>query len=187
MKHEPGTAARPGRWLVLVVLCLALAAALGVLAFRALDSRETERAPGGGYGTAAERSDVMTVAEQFALRMGTYGPKGLDAKGTLPDYRKGVGELLTAKFRTSFEQQVELAEKSVSQAKLDVKAKVNAVGVASVDGDRATALVAWEITSRYGDDQFGDPRQTRSRISLVKVKGHWLVDDFEPVTGEVAQ
>lgn len=184
MTHEPGSAARPGRRIVVAVLCLALAAALAVLVVRALGARETERPPGGGYGSAAERSELLSLTEQFALRMGTYGPDDLDDKGAMPEYRERVGELLTTKFRTSFEQSVELAEKSVSQAKLEVKAKVNGVGVASVDEDRATMLVAWETTSRYGDGAFSEPRQVRSRVNLVKTGGEWRVDDFTPVTGE---
>jgi Mce-associated membrane protein len=185
MTHEPGSAARPGRRVLLVVLCLALAASIGFLVVRVVANLETQRPPGGGYGATVERADVARVAEQFALRMGTYGPKDLDSKGGLPAYRKRVGELLTAKFRASFDDQVELAEQTVAQAKLEVKATVNAVGVASLDGDRATALVAWEISSRYDKDEFADPRQTRSRITLVKIKDKWLVDDFVPVTGEI--
>lgn len=184
MTHEPGTAARPGRRILLSALCLALVAALTVLAVRALAARDTEEPAGGGHGTAAERSELLTLTEQFALRMGTYGPADLDDKGAMPDYRERVGEMLTTKFRTSFDQSVELAEKAVAQAKLEVKAKVNGVGVVEVGDRRATMLVAWETTSRYGKDEFGDPRQVRSRVNLVKVKGEWRVDDFTPVTGE---
>lgn len=189
MTHEPGSAARPRvrslSALLSAVLCLALAAALAVLVVRAVAARDTERPPGGGYGSEAERSELLSLTEQFALRMGTYGPEDLDEKGAMPGYRKRVGELLTTKFRTSFEQSVELAEKSVEQAKVEVKAKVNGMGVASVDEDRASTLIAWETTARYGDGEFSDPRQVRSRVSLVKTGGEWLVDDFTPVTGEV--
>ena len=186
MTHEPGPAARPGRRILLAVLCLALVAALTVLAVRALAARDTDQPAGGGHGTATERAEVLTLTEQFALRMGTYGPADLDDKGAMPGYRERVGELLTTKFRTSFEQSVELAEKAVAQAKVEVKAKVNGVGVVAIGERRATMLVAWETTSRYGKDEFGEPRQVRSRVSLVKVKGEWRVDDFTPVTGEVS-
>lgn len=185
MTHEPGSAARPQRRLIVAVLCLALAAALAVLVVLALAARDTERPPGGGYGSAAERNDVLAVTEQFALRTQSYGPKDLDAKGKLTAYADRVEDLLTTKFRADFEQGILLAEATVAQAKLEVKSSVNSVGVVSIDGDHATALVAWETTSRYGDAEFGDSRQVRSKIDLVKVKGDWLVDDFEPVTGEI--
>jgi hypothetical protein len=59
--------------------------------------------------------------------------------------------------------------------------------VATVDGDHATAFVAWETTGRYGKGGYQDPRQTRSKVELVKVKGEWRVDDFTPVTGEATK
>jgi hypothetical protein len=186
MTHEPGTAARPARRALLVVLSLLLAAALALLVVRALQSREVEAPAGGGYGTAAERAHIDEVAEQFALNVGTYGPD--DVKdGQMPDYRRRVGSLLTTKFRATFDEQVKAVEAIVAQSKLEVKAKVNAVGVATVDDDHATAFVAWESTSRYGKGGYGDPRQTRSKVSLVKVKGEWRVDDFAPVTGEATK
>jgi Mce-associated membrane protein len=186
MTHEPGTAARPARRVLLVALSLLLAAALALLVVRTLQQRDVETPAGGGYGTAAERSRIDEVAEQFALNVGTYGPVDLK-DGTMPAYRKRVGTLLTTKFRATFEEQVKAVEAIVAQAKLQVKAKVNAVGVASVDDDRATAFVAWETTGRYGKGGYGEPRQTRSKVTLVRVKGEWRVDDFTPVTGEATK
>lgn len=186
MTHEPGSAARPGRRVLLVILSLLLAAALALLVVRTLQSRPVETPAGGGYGTASERAQIDDVAEQFALNVGTYGPDDLK-DGTMPDYRRRVASLLTTKFRATFEEQVKAVEAIVAQSKLQVKAKVNAVGVATVDGDHATAFVAWETAGRYGKGGYGDPRQTRSKVSLVKVKGEWRVDDFAPVTGEAAK
>lgn len=183
MTHEPGSAARPGRRVLLVVLCLLLAASLALLVVRTLQHRDAQTPPGGGYGTSAERTAIGEVAEQFALNVGTYGPDDLK-DGAMPDYRRRVGTLLTTKFRATFEEQVKAVEAIVAQSKLQVKAKVNAVGVASVDGDRATAFVAWETTGRYDKGGYGDPRQTRSKVAMLRVKGEWRVDDFTPVTGE---
>ena len=186
MTHEPGTAARPGRRVLLVVLSLLLAASLALLVVRTLQHRDVEQPAGGGYGTSTERARIGEVAEQFALNVGTYGPADLK-DGTMPDYRRRVGTLLTTKFRSTFEEQVKAVEAIVAQSKLQVKAKVNAVGVASVDGDRAAAFVAWETTGRYDKAAYGEPRQTRSKVALVRVKGEWRVDDFTPVTGEAAK
>lgn len=187
MTHEPGTVARPaGRRALLVVLSLLLAAALALLVVRTLQHRDTEAPAGGGYGTSAERAQIDDVAEQFALNVGTYGPTDLK-NDTMPDYRRRVGSLLTTKFRATFEEQVKAVEAIVAQSKLQVKAKVNAVGVAAVDGDRATAFVAWETSGRYGKAAYGEPRQTRSKVTLVRVKGEWRVDDFTPVAGEAKQ
>lgn len=182
MTHEPGTAAPRGRRGLLLVLCLALAAALAAFAIVTV-AAWTEDPPASGYGSAAERAQIDGVAEQFALNVGTYGPSDLK-DGTMPDYRRRVGSLLTTKFRATFEEQVKAVEAIVAQSKLQVKAKINAVGVAAVDGDRATAFVAWETSGRYDKAAYGDPRQTRSKVTLVRVKGEWRVDDFTPVTGE---
>lgn len=186
MTHEPGTAARPARRALLVVLSLLLAAALALLVVRTLQNRDVESPAGGGYGTASERADIEDVAEQFALNVGTYGPADLK-DGKLPDYQRRVGSLLTTKFRATFDETLPAAVAMVAQGKVQVKAKVNAVGVASVDGDRATAFVAWETTSRQGKQAFGEPRQTRSKVALARVKGEWRVDDFTPVAGEAAK
>lgn len=185
MTHEPGTAVSRGRRWLLLGLCLALAAALTAFVIVTV-AAWTEDPPANGYGSAAERAQIGEVAEQFALNVGTYGPDDLK-DGTMPDYQRRVGTLLTTKFRATFEEQVKAVEAIVAQSKLQVKAKVNAVGVASVDGDRATAFVAWETTGRYDKGGYGDPRQTRSKVELVRTKGEWRVDDFTPVTGEEAK
>ncbi|GGO92138.1 hypothetical protein GCM10011584_27840 [Nocardioides phosphati] len=186
MTHEPGTAARPARRALLVVLSLLLAAALALLVVRTLQNRDVEAPAGGGYGTASERAGIEDVAEQFVLNVGTFGPQDLK-DGTMPDYRRRVGSLLTTKFRASFDKQVPALEQGVAQIKLQKVAKVSAVGVASVEGDRATAFVAWERTARIGKGSYDAPEQTRSKVELVRVKGEWRVDDFTPVTGEAAK
>jgi len=59
-----------------------------------------------------------------------------------------------------------------------------------MDADSATALVAGAFVNSYpgsgkrADERIEtDPAPFRVRVSLVKVSGEWLVDDFTPVTG----
>lgn len=139
---------------------------------------------------AAERERVMDVASQFMLRVNSYGPEDLAEDGTMPDYRERVGELITPAFRADFDTQVGTAEQTVAQAELGRECEVFGVGVSTLDADSATALVAGSFTNTYpGNGRRADERVSsepapfRVRISLVKVAGEWLVDDFAPVTG----
>lgn len=139
---------------------------------------------------AAEREQVMDVASQFMLRVNSYGPDDLAEDGTMPDYRSRVGELITPAFRADFDTQVGTAEQTVAQAQLGRECEVFGVGVSTMDSDSATALVAGAFTNTYpgngrraGERVETEPAPFRVRVSLVKVSGEWLVDDFAPVTG----
>ena len=136
---------------------------------------------GSGADTSAEREQVMSLSDQFVLRMGTYGPDLLDDQGQMPDYRSGVKELITAKFATSFDTQVGAAEGLVKQTGVTRKADVYATGVSSLDDDSADVLVAGAFTDSYKNKP-GEPLAVRMQVSLVKVDGKWLVDDFSPLT-----
>ena len=136
------------------------------------------------------RDTVMAQAEQFMLRLNTYGPDLLAQDGTMPTYRDRIVEVITPKFRTSFEQQVSIAEQTVAQAGLARRATIYATGVAAMDSDSATVLVAGAYTNSYPrpgnpkqrvDDE---PAQFRVEVKLVKTSDTWLVDDFAPVTAD---
>ena len=137
----------------------------------------------------AQRETVMDQAQQFMLRINSYGPDQLADDGTMPDYRKLVEEVITPKFAADFEKNAPLAEATVKQAGLARSAKVFSTGVSAIDSDSATALVAGSITQSYpstpgSDDRVQtDPAPFRVQVKLVKVKGTWLVDDFSPLTG----
>ncbi|RJS46353.1 hypothetical protein [Nocardioides cavernaquae] len=183
MTHEPHgvSGARGWRLPVLVLLSLALLAASVVLVIRAWDARDVAAA--GSYGTTDVRDEVIATTEQFVLRMGTYGPKDLDKSKKLTGYRDRVSEMLTTKFRTSFEQSLEIVEQQVAQGAAR-SAKVQGIGLASVTADKATALVAWQANDTVRSEPYGDPVQFRWEVTIVKVKGDWRVDNFQPVTGE---
>ena len=183
------------RWVVLGVLVLIIIASLGYLG-----ARVVKDGTGSGWGrvTSAfsaddslqtDRDAAMSQARQFALRINTYGPDLLDAKsGQMPKYRTQVEEVITAKFRADFEKDgVPLAEASVSQTGLKRTAQVYATGVATIDDDTATVLVAGSFTNAYpkkkGSSTYvaADPEPYRFEISMVKTGGKWLVDNFTPV------
>jgi hypothetical protein len=161
---------------VLVVLCLVAA---GVLAWVLL-------ARGGdGDDVQASREEVMAQTEQFMLRMGTYGPDLLDEQGAMPEYRDRVKGVITDKFAASFDSEAGTAEQLVAQAGVTRAADVFATGVSSLDEDSARTLVAGTFSDSYevkGETVDQEPIPFRIEVSLVKVEGEWLVDDFDPVT-----
>jgi hypothetical protein len=181
----------PARLVVLGVLALVLVASLVVLAVGLV----TRAAPALGLGLGGdqqqvqrEREDAMAQAEQFMLRVNTYGPDLLE--GTeMPKYRSQVTAVITPKFATDFEKNVPAAEATVAQGGLARTATVLSTGVSTIDDDSATVLVAGSFTNSYPEEQGSTKRVTappssfRVEVKLAKIKGEWLVDDFDPVTG----
>jgi len=179
-----GSSSGGARRLIAAVLVVLILASAGLLAWLV-----TQRS-GDASDVQAQREKVMSQARQFVLRVNTYGPDLLDDDGTMPEYRKLVGEVITSKFSESFDQSVPAAEATVAQASYGRKAEVFGAGVSVIDSDSATALVAGSFTSSYPDPD--DPTKRvddvplpfRVQVQLVKVDGEWLVDGFTPVTGE---
>ena len=168
---------------LVVVLLAGLVTSAWLLSTRGADAIGVE-------GEAAEvqqqRDEAMSQSRQFMLRMGTYGPDQLE-DGQLTDYRELVSEVITPKLEASFERQVSTAEQLVTQAGVGRTAEVFATGVATLDDDTATTLVAGTFTDAYpgrGEElQEQEPVPFRFQLTLVRSGGEWLVDDFTPVTG----
>lgn len=174
-----GTAAGFRRALLLG-LVVALVAAVGTALWLLPDRR------GAADAEQSQREQVMAQTRQFLLRMGTYGPDLLEGDGAMPEYRNLVKAVITPKFAASFEEQAGTAEQLVAQAKVSRQAEVFATGVSDLDPDSATTLVAGTFTDTYevkGAARPQEPVPYRIEVSLVKIDGTWLVDDFTPVTG----
>jgi hypothetical protein len=172
---------RRGLLAVLVAVTLAgLVALAWLVSSRGVDAVGVQ---GDQEQLQGEREAVMAQTEQFLLRMGTYGPDLLDEKGGMPEYRERVTEVITPKFAVSFDKEAATAEQLVSQAKISRDAEVYSTGVSAIDEDSATALVAGAFTDSYPKEEQREPSPFRIEVSLVKVDGEWLVDNFTPVTG----
>ena len=170
---------------------LVLAAVLLVVTLAAAVVAGTLFATRGGDAGATQsgREEVMAQTEQFMLRMGAYGPELLDEDGAMPDYRSSVKEVITPKFAASFDQEAGAAEQLVAQAGVARVPDVFATGVSSLDEDSARTLVAGSFTDTYtvkGKTVPQEPIPFRIEVSLVKIDGEWLVDDFSPVTADGA-
>ena len=175
-----------------VVFAAVIVACLGVLGYGLVS--DSDAAADGSADDQATREAVMSQADQFVLRVNTYGPGDLDDNNALPGYAERVREVITAKFAVSFDENLTLAEQSVSQAGYARDVDLYATGVESADSDQAVVLVAGVINGSYPDSsaaaEDGDrvefePQPFRFKVTLVKTEGEWLVDDFAPLTGEI--
>ena len=134
-----------------------------------------------------DREAVMAQTQQFVLRLNTYGPGMLDSQGRMPTYRSRVESVITPKFTVSFDQSVAVAEQSVKTYGLHRTCAVFSAGVEMLDSDSAQVLVAGSFSQSARTPQgkevpTGEPAPFRLRVSLDKIGGHWLVDDYQPVT-----
>jgi Mce-associated membrane protein len=178
--HEPAPAGtrtprmspRLSRWIAavlatLVVLALvAVAVQLLVLRPRHAEAQDEERA----------RAEVAQAAEQFAVEVNNYDSESIG------DYRSGVRQLLTTKFAGEFEKAMGDIVRSVDEARMTSEGEVLTSAVASVDPDSAEVLVVADANVETVLDSQPRARHFRWEVSLVKVDGTWLVDDFTPVT-----
>lgn len=158
-----------------LVLIAALVVA-GLMYSRISSDRAADRA----------RSEAVTAAEQFALRMDNI------QLGDFAQYKSDLEPLLTTKEKTVFEQQFKQFEEVYNQsqqaggdqsgAKSQAKSeggqgKIVFSGASDADEDSATVLVAHD-SSVPGQDQ---ALHFRWQLGMRRVAGHWLVDDFTPV------
>lgn len=186
--EEPTGAPRATRFREVLVGALALALVVcGALALHLGSGRQVWPFPGSTDHTQQDREEVMAQTQQFVLRLNTYGPGQLDSQGQMPEYRSRVKEVITPKFAVSFDQSVAIAEQSVKNYGLHRTCAVFATGVELLDTDTAQVLVAGSFSqtarSRQGKEvPTGEPAPFRLRVSLDKIDGQWLVDDYQPVT-----
>ena len=192
-REIPDSAPRAPRFrlALLGVLLLALVAAIVsipvLLAHRQVTAFGTTLGTDDASAVQSDREAAMASTEQFVLRVNTYGPKLLDADGQMPAYRSRVKAVITPKFAVSFDKSVPVAEQSVKSYGLDRTCAVFATGVEVIDSDSAQVVVAGSISqtvlNRKGTGvSTGEPSPFRLRVSLDKLDGKGLVDDYQPVT-----
>ena len=171
--HDQDPAGRPAtpRAVVVMVSVLAALTALGLVVAAA--GWWVAREPGQAAARLDQRGEVTRTAEQFTVRVNNYDADSVD------DYKESVGELLSTKFRGNFDDAMEEIVGQVQEAEMKSQGEVLASGVASLDDDSARVLVAADaaVTTVYDERQ----RHFRWEVSLVKVDGEWLVDDFTAV------
>jgi len=170
---DPGTQQRPARGpsarlvqILSAVLALVAILAVATAVWFGVRSQRDEQ-------DQEQRAQAANVAAQFALRMDKVDGTNFDG------YIKGVNQLLTTKAKTKNTQVFDAMKQSYSAAKVKGSGKVLLTAVGDSDSDSATVLVVHDadVTTTQGDIN----HHYRWTVSMVKVKGSWLVDDFNPV------
>ena len=119
------------------------------------------------------RSDVVRAAERFAVQVNNYDVASVD------DYQAGITPLLSPKFKGEFDKAMTDIVTSVKQAKMTSKGEVLSSAVASLDPDSAQVLVVSDANVKTVFDTRA--RHFRWEVTLVRIRGSWLVDNFTPV------
>ena len=158
------------RWVALFLALLGLVAAVVIVveatALRSrYDAVQAER---------ADRVAAARVAGQFIVQYNTY------SYNRLPAYKASVERMLSTKAKASFTDGVDKSTRLIQASKLTSKGDLLATGVASIDPDSAQVLVVADASARSTVQN--SARHFRWQISMVKVDGHWLVDDFNAVS-----
>lgn len=117
------------------------------------------------------RAGVEQVASRFASAVLTYDYRDLDKT------KNAVLALSTGKFRTDYEQNFGGLSALFSATKGQSTATVKDVFVSAIEHDTATAIV---VLDERGQGTSGQRLNVDwyLRLSLVKVKSNWRVDDL---------
>ena len=125
---------------------------------------------------AGERQAVITRASDFAVTFNTYSS---DKK---PDYQRRVKPLMTSAYYKDFLKITNVmfqVVKDKKQSSGDVK--VLSVAVDDIDKDSASAIVAIDAAVHRSDSDQPVARRFRWQITMRKVQGKWLVNQFDGV------
>ena len=173
--EDPGPRQRPARGpsarlvgIVSAVLAVVAVVAVATAVWLAVKSHDADQ-------TQQQRAGAADVASQFALRMDSFDGK------KMATYSQGIEQLLTTKYKADFAEQFKPFAQGYAQAEAVGTGKVLLTAVGDSDDDSATVLVVHDgsVKSKIGQAQV---RHQRWTVDLVKVKGRWLVDDFNPVS-----
>jgi Mce-associated membrane protein len=116
------------------------------------------------------RAGVEQVASRMTSALLTYDYRDLDKT------KQAVLGLATGKFRTDYDQNFGGLSSLFTTTKGQSTATVKDVFVSSIDHDTATAIVVFDERTQGTSGQHLNV-DLYLRLSLVKVKGQWRVDD----------
>ena len=176
-KHEPqaGPATTTGsavglRWGIAGFLALVVALAIVAIVLEVTSLRPRSQEV---QADRQARSDVVRATERFAVQVNNYDVSSVDR------YQASITPLLSPKFKGEFDKAMTDIVASVKQAKMTSKGEVLSSAVASLDPDSAQVLVVSDANVKTVFDTRA--RHFRWEVSLVKIDGRWLIDNFSPV------
>jgi len=168
-QRGPGGAGLRWGLAAFLTLVLVVAGVLVVLEIASLrPSSEDDRS------TVQQQSAAVRAAERFTVQVNTYSGTSMSS------YQSSMNSMMTPKFRTDYKKVIDQLASTIKQAKVTSKGTVLASAVASLDEDSASVLVVSDASVKT----IYDPnlaRHFRWNVSLVRIEGRWLVDDFTPV------
>jgi Mce-associated membrane protein len=177
LTHATTGRARAFIALALITLTVLSVVVAGVLLYRSshlTDQPFSLSNSGQVIPSDTERHEVVAVAEQFCLRMDAVDASNIEG------YKKKVSELLTTKQKAKFTSEFDQFQKLGLDQQLKGSGTILASGLSDIDQDSASVLVAHDSTVKASTGT--TERHYRWTVALRKVHGHWLVDDFTPVS-----
>ncbi|MCW2717496.1 MAG: hypothetical protein JWR81_1318 [Pseudonocardia sp.] len=155
----------PPTWVVsLLVALLVLALAGGAVLL--LQVRAAAR-------TEDDRTGALQAARQMVVNLMTLNHTA--PQQSLDRVLQGS----TGQFREQFSTEASAIKTVLQQAQVSSSGDVSEAGVAELDGDTATVLVASTATVKNSQAPQGEPRQYRMLVKLQKQSDAWLVSDVE--------
>jgi hypothetical protein len=163
-ESEPKTYSRTTFRAAVALAAVFFVGTIVALVFAAQQHRELQQ-------SKDARAGVEQVASRFASAVLTYDYRNLDKT------KRSVLALSTGKFRTDYEQNFGGLSGLFTTTKGQSTATVKDVFVSGIDHDTATAIV---VLDERGQGTSGERLNVDwyLRLSLVKVKGNWRVDDL---------
>lgn len=152
---------------VLGFLAVALAAALALFIL-------PERGKGAGALTSSEKLAV-NAARQELINVLTYSRKSFDA-----DYNRAL-DGATGKLREDLAGKKDLTRKTLIAGKIDLKGEVTEAAFEQRSGNSTVVLLS-ATGFTVGDNGTPVPKSIdRFELTMTKVKGKWLMSDFQNV------
>lgn len=167
LKADPSTSTKSIRLLIATCVVGVLIGGTGLALPHLVGSRDE---------FATDRQAVITRASDFAVTFNTY------ASDKKPDYQRRVKPLMTSAYYKDFLKITNVmfqVVKDKKQSSGDVK--VLSVAVDDIDKDSASAIVAIDAQVRRSNSDQAVARRFRWQISMRKVRGEWLVNQFDGV------
>jgi Mce-associated membrane protein len=174
----------PGRAIIatLVALVVAIAALVPLVLINGdnlanKSSSSSATGPGSGSGgSSQERLAVVRAARQFTVSFFTYDYRKIDT------YFKRIEAASSGAFRKDFVSKEATLKTVVTQLKTVATGQVPdaGAGLFQLNGDKATALIAANFNASNAVTKNGQKRY-RVKIALQRIKGTWLVTNFDQV------
>lgn len=149
-----------------VALGIVIAALVAVAGERALAWREhRDRLADETAAVAAAKAEVEGL---------------IDISGsTSEDDMARLLDSATAEFRDELEAQADRLQKALADNEVEATGEAVSSGIAKLDGERATVIVAAVGTVRNKQTKTAEPRNYRLRVDLLRTDGTWLVSGLE--------